>query len=73
MMMNTGVKEGISWSDEEYVEWGVRLGKDAELRQTISWQLKQSRQTAPLWNAKQFTREMEKAYEEMWQIYMSSR
>jgi predicted O-linked N-acetylglucosamine transferase (SPINDLY family) len=27
MMMNVGVTEGIAWSDEEYLEWGVRLGK----------------------------------------------
>jgi predicted O-linked N-acetylglucosamine transferase (SPINDLY family) len=70
MMMNAGISEGIAWTDEEYVEWGVRLGKDAALRQQISWKLRQSRQTAPLWNGKQFTREMEKAYEQMWQIYL---
>jgi predicted O-linked N-acetylglucosamine transferase (SPINDLY family) len=49
------------------VEWGVRLGTDATLRQQIHWQLLQSRRTAPLWNAKQFTREMERAYKEMCQ------
>ncbi|MCC3534166.1 MAG: O-linked N-acetylglucosamine transferase, SPINDLY family protein [Microcoleus sp. PH2017_25_DOB_D_A] len=70
MMMNAGVTEGIAWTDEEYVEWGIRLGKDAALRQQISWKLRQSRQTAPLWNGQQFTREMEKAYEQMWQIYI---
>lgn len=70
MMMNAGISEGIAWTDEEYVEWGIRLGKDAALRQQISWKLRQSRQTAPLWNGKQFTREMEKAYEQMWQIYL---
>lgn len=70
MMMNAGISEGIAWTDEEYVEWGIRLGKDATLRQQISWKLRQSRQTAPLWNGKQFTREMEKAYEQMWQIYI---
>lgn len=70
MMMNAGISEGIAWTDEEYVEWGIRLGKDAALRQQISWKLRQSRQTAPLWNGKQFTREMEKAYEQMWQIYV---
>jgi predicted O-linked N-acetylglucosamine transferase (SPINDLY family) len=69
MMMNAGITEGIAWNDKEYVEWGIRLGKDAALRQQISWKLRQSRQTAPLWNGKQFTREMEKAYEQMWQIY----
>lgn len=71
MMINAGIKEGISSTDDEYIEWGVRLGKDEILRQKISWQLQQSRKTAPLWNAKQFTREMEKAYEQMWQIYIS--
>lgn len=70
MMMNAGISEGIAWTDEEYVEWGIRLGKDPVLRQQISWKLRQSRQTAPLWNGKQFTREMEKAYEQMWQIYL---
>ena len=69
MMMNAGVIEGIAWTDEEYVEWGVRLGKDEALRQRISWKLRSSRKTAPLWNAKRFTREMEKAYEQMWQMY----
>jgi predicted O-linked N-acetylglucosamine transferase (SPINDLY family) len=70
MMMNAGVIDGIAWTDEEYVEWGVRLGKDKALRDKIACQLKASRQTAPLWNAKQFTREMEKAYEQMWQRYI---
>ncbi|MEZ2234427.1 MAG: O-linked N-acetylglucosamine transferase, SPINDLY family protein [Microcoleus sp.] len=70
MMMNAGISEGIAWTDEEYLEWGIRLGKDAALREQISWKLRQSRQTAPLWNGKQFTREMEKAYEQMWQIYL---
>ncbi|WP_051470002.1 O-linked N-acetylglucosamine transferase, SPINDLY family protein [Fischerella sp. PCC 9605] len=70
MMINAGITEGIAWTDEEYVEWGVRLGKDEALRQQIAWKLKQSRKTAPLWNGKQFTREMEKAYEQMWQRYI---
>lgn len=72
MMMNAGITEGIAWTDEEYVGWGVRLGKDETLRKEISWKLKKSRQTAPLWNGKQFTREMEKAYREMWRIYIQS-
>jgi predicted O-linked N-acetylglucosamine transferase (SPINDLY family) len=66
MMVNAGITEGIAWSNEEYVEWGVRLGQDADLRKQIAWKLWQSRQTAPLWNAKAFTQEMEKAYEKMW-------
>jgi len=71
-MMNVGVTEGIAWTDEEYVEWGVRLGKDAALRQQVAWKLKASRQTSPLWNAKQFTRDMETAFQQMWQRYVEA-
>lgn len=70
MMMNAGITEGIAWSDAEYIEWGIRLGKDKALRQDIACRLKASRQTAPLWNGKKFTRQMEDAYQQMWQIYL---
>jgi predicted O-linked N-acetylglucosamine transferase (SPINDLY family) len=68
MMVNAGISEGIAWTDEEYIEWGVKLGNDADLRKQISWKLKKSKQTSPLWNAKQFARDMELAYEQMWKI-----
>jgi predicted O-linked N-acetylglucosamine transferase (SPINDLY family) len=70
-LMNVGVTEGIAWTDEEYVEWGIRLGCDEVLRKQVAWKLKQSRKISPLWNAKQFTREMENAYQQMWTRYTS--
>jgi predicted O-linked N-acetylglucosamine transferase (SPINDLY family) len=73
MMMNAGITEGIAWTDEEYVEWGIKLGTDENLRQQISWKLRKNRQMAPLWNGKQFTREMENAYEQMWQKYIEGK
>ena len=72
-LTNAGIREGIAWTDEDYIKWGVRLGKDEELRQQVTHKLKVSRQTSALWNAQQFTREMENAYQQMWQIYMESR
>jgi len=72
MMMNVGVTEGIAFSDREYIEWGVRLGADATLRQSVISKLHQSKRSAPLWNGKQFAREMERAYEQMWSIYAES-
>jgi predicted O-linked N-acetylglucosamine transferase (SPINDLY family) len=72
MLMNVGVSEGIAWTDEEYVEWGVRLGQDAKLRQDIHWRLLQSRQTSPLWNTRLFAKEMENAYRQMWERYCNS-
>ena len=72
MMINAGITEGIAWSAEEYVEWGIRLGQSPELRQQIAWKLWKSRQTAPLWNGKQFARDMEAAYEGMWEQSIGS-
>lgn len=70
LLMNVGVTEGIAWTDEEYVEWGVRLGKDAALRQEVAWKLRMSRHSAPLWNAEKFTRDLEEAYQQMWGVYI---
>jgi predicted O-linked N-acetylglucosamine transferase (SPINDLY family) len=71
-MMNAGLTEGIAWSDKEYVDWGIRLGKNQKLRQQISEKLQQSRKNSPLWNAKQFTLEIENAYHHMWHKYLHS-
>ncbi len=70
MMVNAGITEGIAWTNEDYIEWGIRLGKEPELRQQIAWKMWKARQTSPLWNAKAFTRQMEAAYEQMWQAYV---
>jgi predicted O-linked N-acetylglucosamine transferase (SPINDLY family) len=68
-MTNAGITAGIAHSIEEYIAWGIKLGTDAELRQQVTEQLLNSRHTSPLWNARNFTLEMEKAYGDMWAIY----
>jgi predicted O-linked N-acetylglucosamine transferase (SPINDLY family) len=68
-LQNVGVIEGIAWTDEEYVEWGIRFGKDVSLRQQVSRRLKHSHYTSPLWNTKQFARDMENVYSQMWQLH----
>lgn len=73
MMMNAGITEGIAWTDAEYVEWGIKFGTDENLRKQVFWKLKESRKTSPLWNAKQFTKEMENAYQQMWKIYLEEK
>lgn len=65
MMRNAGLEEGMAHTEQEYIDWGVRLGTDPALRQRVSQTLLRSRQTAPLWNARQFTRDLEAAYEQM--------
>jgi predicted O-linked N-acetylglucosamine transferase (SPINDLY family) len=69
MMMNAGITEGIAWNVEEYVEWGVKFGTDPHLRKEVAWKLNQSRKTSPLWDGRQFAREMENAYRQMWRTY----
>jgi predicted O-linked N-acetylglucosamine transferase (SPINDLY family) len=71
-MTNAGLIEGIASTDEEYVDWGIRLGTDEQLRQSVAWKLQQSRKTSPLWNVAEFTREMENSFSQMWQIYKNS-
>ena len=71
-LRNVGVEEGIAWTEEEYLDWGIRLGKDKALREEVARKLKKSKQTAPLWNGKQFTLEMEQAYQQMWNNYTDS-
>lgn len=73
MLINAGIEEGIAWTDDEYVEWAVKFGTDESLRKRVFNKLMRSRQTAPLWNAKQFTRQMEDAYQQMWAAYLESR
>ncbi len=71
-LRNVEVEEGIAWTEEEYLDWGIRLGKDKALREEVTWKLKKSKQTAPLWNGKQFALEMEQAYQQMWSNYVNS-
>jgi predicted O-linked N-acetylglucosamine transferase (SPINDLY family) len=68
-MLNAGIEEGIAWSEQEYIEWGIKLGLDRDLRNAIQGKLRSGRTTAPVWNAKQFTLDMEQAYRGMWEKY----
>lgn len=31
-LKNLGITEGIAYTDEEYIQWGVKFGTDEELR-----------------------------------------
>lgn len=71
MMVNAGLKEGIAWTDDEYIDWGIRLGCDPTLREQVIHKLRMAKHHSPLWNGKQFTQDLENAYEQMWQQYLS--
>ena len=65
-MVNAGITEGLAWSSQEYVDWGIKLGLEAQLRQQVKDKLRQAKQTSPLWDTRRFTRHLEQAYETMW-------
>jgi len=56
-----GVEDGVADSWEEYQNWGIRLGLDAELRQSVRDRLiasKNAENLAPLWNPKAFAKDL---------------
>ncbi|MDE5082362.1 MAG: tetratricopeptide repeat protein [Trichodesmium sp. St18_bin1] len=55
------IRLGVSWSWEEYINWGVKLGQNSNLRQEYIDNLvksKDSENLAPLWNSKKFAQDL---------------
>jgi predicted O-linked N-acetylglucosamine transferase (SPINDLY family) len=69
-MKHAGLDEGMAWTDEEYINWGVKLGLDPDLRAQIKDKLRSARHTSDLWNGEKFTRQMEAAYTQMWERHL---
>jgi predicted O-linked N-acetylglucosamine transferase (SPINDLY family) len=60
-LSSLGIEEGIAHTWDEFVEWGVKLGADRELREHVRRKLEQTKQPdtlAPLWNPTQFAGDM---------------
>jgi predicted O-linked N-acetylglucosamine transferase (SPINDLY family) len=56
-----GVAHGVASNWDEYIDWGVRYGLDASLRNSIKQQLIDSKHPdhlAPLWNPKKLAQDM---------------
>lgn len=70
-LVNCGVCEGIAWSGEDYIEWGIRLGTDAQLRRRVRQQLFLSRRTSPLWDGRQFAQAFDQMLWQMWERYLA--
>ncbi len=65
MMVNAGLSEGIAWTPEEYIAWGIRLGEDRDLRQQIREKLRRGKQSAPLWDSRTFAHHVETLYRQI--------
>jgi protein O-GlcNAc transferase len=70
-LQTLGIENGVAWSWDEYVELGVKLGKDGELRKAIKAQLVKSKEAgnlSPLWNPKKFAGDMYAMFEKLCKI-----
>jgi predicted O-linked N-acetylglucosamine transferase (SPINDLY family) len=62
LIENIGTDIGIAWSAEEYIQWGVQLGTNPKLLQSIKQTIQASLQTSALWNARKFANNLESMY-----------
>ena len=60
-LQSLDIKLGVAWSWDEYIDWGIKLGQNANLRQEFIDLLvksQESKNIAPLWNPKKFAEDM---------------
>ncbi|MEM9770966.1 MAG: tetratricopeptide repeat protein [Cyanobacteria bacterium P01_D01_bin.73] len=63
-----GITEGTTWSWAEYIEWGVKLGRDRQLRDSIREKLKRGKEPGNLqllWDPKSFAASMYQILEDL--------
>ncbi|EEF23880.1 hypothetical protein RCOM_1858570, partial [Ricinus communis] len=65
-----GLPELITHSLEDYAAWAVRLAHSPAELARFKRQLLAARDTAPLFDAAQFTRDIESLYDEMWESWL---
>ena len=56
-----GITEGTTWSWAEYIEWGVKLGRDRQMRESIREKLRRGKEPGHLqllWDPKGFATTM---------------
>jgi predicted O-linked N-acetylglucosamine transferase (SPINDLY family) len=67
-LKSLGIEAGVASSWEEYVEWGIKFGQDADLRHAVREQLLKSKQPqnlAPVWNPQKFAGDMYGVFQEL--------
>jgi protein O-GlcNAc transferase len=66
-----GLPELITHSLEAYEELAVRLAKSRSELRAIREKLSKNRFTEPLFDTPRFGRNLEKAYKEMWKVFLA--
>jgi len=68
-----GLPELITHSPEEYEKLAIDLASSPQKLLSIHYSLLSKRLSEPLFDTQRFTRNLEKAYQQMWQIYLSGK
>jgi predicted O-linked N-acetylglucosamine transferase (SPINDLY family) len=73
LLTAVNMRELITKTKEEYVNLAVKLATDPDRYKKIREKLAENRLKAPLFDTKRFSRNLEKAYEEVWKNYLSGK
>ncbi len=73
LLRTVGLPELIAESPEEYERLAVELASDGERLDSLRARLNEARTTSMLFDGTRFARDLEQAYEHMWQVYSSGR
>ena len=70
LLSNIGIEELSTTSTEQYVERAVLLANQPDLLQALHENLRGMMQHSPVMDAKAYVREVEQAYEQVWQQWL---
>ena len=70
MLRAVGLTELITTSPEEYEQLALELARNPDRLRSLRAKLKKNLPTAPLFNCERTTRQIESAYQTMWDRYL---
>jgi predicted O-linked N-acetylglucosamine transferase (SPINDLY family) len=73
LLANLGLEELIATNEAQYVDIAVSLAKDLPRLAALRAGLRERFRASPLADTERFTRDLERAYREMWQSWASGR
>ncbi|MGC2201804.1 MAG: glycosyltransferase, partial [Stellaceae bacterium] len=73
LLRTVGLRELITTSLDEYEALALRLARDAPLLARLRENLAENRPTSPLFDTARFTRNLEAAYRQMWELCLTGR
>ncbi|NJL98128.1 MAG: hypothetical protein HC924_04535 [Synechococcaceae cyanobacterium SM2_3_2] len=65
LLKNCQLEDCITYSMEDYIQRGIQLGSDREFLDRVKVQVKGSRSSSVIWDAKGFTRSLEAVYQQV--------